>query len=115
MTRFDSFLIIFRELLNAFPIFLYDNKLLKSVTAGPGRVGRGRAAECEKFPLVDDELARPSATLVNPGTQICKVWCRCYRFVDIPGFMVEGGGRFRPAPLPTGLGLTSFAWGPGSC
>ena len=26
-----------------------------------GRAGLGRAAECEKFPLVDDELARPSA------------------------------------------------------
>ena len=34
-------------------------KLLKSVTVGPGR-----AAQYEKFPLVDDELARPSASLV---------------------------------------------------
>ena len=39
-------------------------KLLKSVTVGPGRVGPGRAAQYEKFPLVDDELARPSASLV---------------------------------------------------
>ena len=29
-----------------------------------GRVGPGRAARYEKFPLVDDELARPSASLV---------------------------------------------------
>ena len=29
-----------------------------------GRVGPGRAAQYEQFPLVDDELARPSASLV---------------------------------------------------
>ena len=28
-----------------------------------GRVGPGRAAECEKFPLVEDELARPYTSL----------------------------------------------------
>ena len=32
---------------------------------GPGRAGSGRVAQCEKFPLVDDELARPSASLVT--------------------------------------------------
>ena len=31
---------------------------------GPGRAGPGRAAQYEKFPLVDDELAQPSASLV---------------------------------------------------
>ena len=34
------------------------------MTVEPGRAGSGRVAQCEKFPLVDDELARPSASLV---------------------------------------------------
>ena len=40
-------------------------KLAKSVTAGPGR-----ATQCEHFPLVNDELARPSASLVDIQTRI---------------------------------------------